>query len=117
MKLAKKIYSLELLRFFSAISVLFWHYQHFWVEGTTEGTNIISPVSASDQPLYNLLSFFYYKGYLGVTVFWAISGFIFFHVYFFSFFPHTAGRWQEQSLEELSLCAHCAWQMQLAEPC
>jgi len=82
MKLAKKIYSLELLRFFSAISVLFWHYQHFWVEGTTEGTTVISPVSASDQPLYNLLSFFYYKGYLGVTVFWAISGFIFFHVYF-----------------------------------
>lgn len=71
-----KFLGLEILRFVSAISVLFWHYQHF---------SVISYVPVDfirdDQPYFAVFSLFYEFGYYGVQMFWAISGFIFFWKY------------------------------------
>lgn len=67
---------LELLRFACAVSVLLWHYNHFYVRGAAHrGFHI------EGQPLYALLKPFYEAGWLGVQVFWALSGFIFFWKY------------------------------------
>ncbi len=69
---------LELMRFVCALSVLLWHYQHFYVVG---------PVTAelvhdhAVQPLAGWLAPFYGQGWLGVQAFWALSGFIFFWKY------------------------------------
>jgi len=67
---------LELLRFACAISVLVWHYQHFYYVG---GAPVGFEVTA--QPLYGLLKPFYEAGWLGVQAFWCLSGFIFFWKY------------------------------------
>ena len=67
---------LEVLRFVCAVSVLVWHYQHFYYVGA-------QPVGfeTSAQPLYSLLKPFYEAGWLGVQTFWCLSGFIFFWKY------------------------------------
>ena len=67
---------IEIVRFFAAFSVLVWHYQHFTY---VNFEHIDFKVSA--QPFYDLLWPFYDRGLLGVQVFWAISGFIFFWKY------------------------------------
>ena len=69
---------IELLRFIAAFSVLIWHYQHFFYEGTQLASNF----NISDQPFFSILKVFYFQGYNGVQMFWAISGYIFFYVYF-----------------------------------
>jgi peptidoglycan/LPS O-acetylase OafA/YrhL len=46
-----KAHGLEILRFFSAFSVLVWHYQHFYA---AEKMAYV----ANEQPLYKYLSFF-----------------------------------------------------------
>ncbi|TAK91383.1 MAG: acyltransferase [Aquabacterium sp.] len=66
----------ELLRFACAISVLLWHYQHFFFQG-----NVPVGFETSHQPLYGLFKPFYEVGRLGVQAFWALSGFIFFWKY------------------------------------
>lgn len=73
---APSLLGLELLRFACAISVLVWHYNHFYVAGQAHvGFELRA------QPLYGLLQPFYEAGWLGVQVFWALSGFIFFWKY------------------------------------
>ncbi|TDP83039.1 peptidoglycan/LPS O-acetylase OafA/YrhL [Aquabacterium commune] len=72
----KSLLGLELLRFACAISVLLWHYNHFYVVGAAH-----QGFSVRAQPLYGLLKPFYEAGWLGVQVFWALSGFIFFWKY------------------------------------
>ena len=67
---------LEVLRFACAISVLLWHYNHFYVVGAAH-----QGFSVTAQPLYGWLKPFYEAGWLGVQVFWALSGFIFFWKY------------------------------------
>ncbi len=67
---------LEVLRFLCAISVLLWHYNHFYVVGHAH-----QGFEVSAQPLYALLKPFYEAGWLGVQLFWALSGFIFFWKY------------------------------------
>ena len=71
-----KLLGLEVIRFISAFSVLVWHYQHFFYI-----KNIPTNFVKEYQPLYHFLSPFYNYGYLGVSVFWCISGFIFFWKY------------------------------------
>ena len=63
---------LEVLRFACAVSVLLWHYNHFYVVG-----DHYLDFVRSAQPGYRWLRPFYEAGWLGVEVFWAISGFIF----------------------------------------
>ena len=68
----------DLLRGFAALSVLIWHYQHFFFP--MAGAD---PVFASraDQPFYGVLSLFYQEGLYAVHLFWVISGFVFASVY------------------------------------
>lgn len=75
---AATLLGLELMRFVCALSVLLWHYQHFYVVGPA------TSAQAHDhavQPLAAWLAPFYGHGWLGVQAFWALSGFIFFWKY------------------------------------
>src|SRR5687768_1842593 len=70
-----KLLGLELLRFASALAVLFFHYRHF---AQLAGT---APVARTEVPLYSLLWPLYEYGQFGVQIFWGISGYIFFWKY------------------------------------
>ncbi|MCF2514117.1 acyltransferase [Sphingomonas sp. G124] len=70
-----KLLGLELLRFASAMAVLFFHYRHFARMAGMEA------VSRAEAPFYSLFWLFYDYGQFGVQVFWAISGYIFFWKY------------------------------------
>jgi len=70
-----KLLGLELLRFASALAVLFFHYSHF---ARLAG---MAPIGRSEVPYYSLLWLLYDYGQFGVQVFWAISGYIFFWKY------------------------------------
>jgi len=75
---SSKLLGLELLRFTCAFAVLVFHFQHFWFVGSQSvGVNI------EHMPLYQWLPLraMYRFGYLGVSVFWSISGYIFFWKY------------------------------------
>ena len=71
-----KLLGLEVIRFVSALSVLIWHYQHFFYIANKPADFV-----KERQPLYSIFSLFYDYGYYGVQVFWCISGFIFFWKY------------------------------------
>lgn len=71
----QRLLGLEVLRFCCAFAVLVWHYQHFGFEGGH------LQMARSEQPFYGWLRPLYEHGYLGVQVFWCISGFIFFWKY------------------------------------
>lgn len=100
----KKIYfndlrGLDLLRFILSISVIIWHYQHFFypfVSFQQRGLFL------EKQPFFSFLEVFYTKGYYAVQTFWLISGVIFYKVYqerissgqitFFNFFFNRFSR-------------------------
>ena len=75
-----RIASIEILRFFSSLMILIWHYQHFF-----NPYNLFSEIKVlkdiSIQPLYNLFSVIYTHGQIGVDIFFAISGFVFCYIY------------------------------------
>lgn len=75
----KKFVGLELCRFFCAVAIVLWHYQHFFVKGIWD--NSITTADRVHFPLYPILRIFYDNGYLSVQIFWVISGFIFFWKY------------------------------------
>tara|TARA_B100001057_G_scaffold370514_1_gene374429 strand:- start:322 stop:1371 length:1050 start_codon:yes stop_codon:yes gene_type:complete len=76
----KKYYSIEFLRFLSSLSVLIYHYRHFF-----NPLNILSnsnyETSKNTLPFFDFFEPFYDYGIYGVHVFYAISGFVFAHVY------------------------------------
>ena len=69
---------IELLRWSSAIGILFWHYQHFFYTKAIHGDSFQDYES---MPLYSILHPIYMNGAKGVQLFWAISGFVIFHNY------------------------------------
>lgn len=71
-----KLIGLEVIRFLAAFAVLLWHYQHF-----SFIADKANDFERQLQPFYNQFRIFYDYGYLGVQVFWSISGFIFFYKY------------------------------------
>lgn len=73
---ANKLLGLEVLRFFSAMAVLVWHYQHFAFVGS-EPVDFLK----DQQPFFAVLKPLYGFGYYGVQIFWCISGYIFFWKY------------------------------------
>lgn len=80
-----KLLGLELLRFGSALAVLFYHYHHFaLVAGAAS-------VERSAIPFYALLWPLYDYGQFGVHLFWGISGYIFFWKYGGSIHDGTVG--------------------------
>ena len=74
---------IEIVRFLAAFSVLVWHYQNFTFINF-ENINFV----VEGQPFYSVLWPFYDRGLLGVQVFWAVSGFIFFWKYKLSLAKH-----------------------------
>ena len=67
----------NLLRGLSALSILIWHYQHFFYEGTQRPADW----DPSIQPLWRLLRPGYIYGEFAVQIFWCISGLILAHTY------------------------------------
>jgi peptidoglycan/LPS O-acetylase OafA/YrhL len=71
--------STNFLRGIASLSVLVWHYQHFfytdWVLITANDN------WRQQQPFYWILRVFYENGYLAVQLFWCISGLVLCHAY------------------------------------
>src|SRR5580698_4126689 len=73
----KRLYSLDALRGLAALSVVFWHWQHFyaltgdWQQGWDRAS----------QPFYGLFRPLYDAGWAAVDLFFALSGFVFFWLY------------------------------------
>ena len=78
--------ALDLSRLLAAVAVLFWHYQHFYVAPGWEDFH----VNHAREPFYRWFSFFYDHGADAVQYFWAVSGFVFAHVYLAD--PSARGR-------------------------
>ena len=72
----QRFHSLDVLRGVASLSVVFWHWQHFFYNGTR-------PVAVADErlPLFNAFSLLYQYGWMAVDLFFALSGFIFFWLY------------------------------------
>ncbi len=64
-------------RLLAACAVLFWHYQHFFVPPV----DFEFHVRRSIAPFYRQLAWAYDYGHVAVEYFWAVSGFVFAHVY------------------------------------
>lgn len=75
-KLVERFYSLDVLRGLAALSVVFWHWQHFFFTGTNIGT-----FDVARFPFYEWVSVLYTKGLLAVDLFFSLSGFIFYWLY------------------------------------
>ena len=75
----KKFSYIELLRFFTALSVLTSHYLHFFYPWSSYSN--INALDKSILPFFWFLEIIYEHGRYGVHMFWAISGFVFAFVY------------------------------------
>jgi peptidoglycan/LPS O-acetylase OafA/YrhL len=62
------------LRGLAGLSIVIWHFQHFY--------HFEQSFIRNSQPYYNLLYFFYNHGHLAVAIFFSLSGFIFFWLYY-----------------------------------
>jgi peptidoglycan/LPS O-acetylase OafA/YrhL len=76
--LPTRFYLLDVARGIAALSVVIWHYQHFYY-----GPNKALPInfSRSDQPFYKIFWLFYEHGSQAIHFFFCLSGFIFFWIY------------------------------------
>jgi peptidoglycan/LPS O-acetylase OafA/YrhL len=72
------LYGIDLLRGLSALAILVWHYQHFYL---TKPMYESPAVDRTAQPFYSYLSAFYDHGFWAVQIFWIISGLVFAFVY------------------------------------
>ena len=73
----KRLYSLDALRGLAALSVVFWHWQHFFaLTGTWQ-----DGWERAWQPFYWALKPLYEAGWAAVDLFFALSGFVFFWLY------------------------------------
>jgi len=86
----KRLTSLDALRGIAALSIVFWHWQHFfaisgdWMEGW----------SRDQQPLYWLFKPLYLQGWAAVDLFFVLSGFVFFWLYGDSIRERAIGGWR-----------------------
>ncbi|MDC3152593.1 acyltransferase [Pelagibacteraceae bacterium] len=76
----KRYFSVEILRFLTSISVLLYHYRHFFSPLNFLSQNDYE-MERVNLPFYNFIDWFYNYGFYGVHVFYTISGFVFAHVY------------------------------------
>jgi peptidoglycan/LPS O-acetylase OafA/YrhL len=79
LRLDKRHYNaLDLSRLLAACAVLFWHYQHFFVPPVGHAFHVHR---AAVSPFYGQLAWLFDYGHVAVQYFWAVSGFVFAHVY------------------------------------
>lgn len=76
----KRYYSIEILRFFSALVVLLYHYRHFFFPYNSFN-ELNYNLAQATLPFSNIIGLLYEKGFYGVHLFYAISGFVFTHIY------------------------------------
>ena len=74
LKNIKYFYTLDILRGLAGLSIVIWHFQHFYYFQPS--------FIRSSQPYYNFFYFFYNHGHLAVIIFFSLSGFIFFWLYY-----------------------------------
>lgn len=67
-----RIHSLDVLRGLAALSVVFWHWQHFFFVGGAPGA-----LARESQPLYPYFALLYRHGGMAVELFFSLSGFVF----------------------------------------
>lgn len=75
--LPSRFHALDALRGVAALSVVLWHWQHFFAPLNPVG----APLLRAQQPGYAFLGFFYLHGAVAVQLFFCLSGFIFFWKY------------------------------------
>jgi peptidoglycan/LPS O-acetylase OafA/YrhL len=75
---AGRYVSLDIVRGIAALSVVFWHWQHFYFSTPQQQT---AAADSSLQPLYSVFWPFYQSGFLAVDLFFCLSGFVFFYLY------------------------------------
>ncbi len=72
-----RFYSLDVLRGLAALSVVFWHWQSFFLPFNKQGVAFF----VEQQPMFDYFYIFYEKGYEAIFLFFCLSGFIFFWLY------------------------------------
>jgi len=72
----KRFYSLDVLRGLAALSIVFYHWGHFFYTGRIPG-----PDGLAGLPLSTIFLPFYVNGWLAVDLFFCLSGFIFYWLY------------------------------------
>ncbi len=72
----ERVYSIDVLRGVAALSVVLYHWQHFFFSSGN-----IGDFNPSQQPFFEQFKILYKHGALGVELFFSISGFIFFWLY------------------------------------
>jgi len=72
------IYSIEILRFFSSIFVIIYHYEYFFFRTLNFKDN--SKIHDA-LPFDNFINWIYVYGDYGVQIFWCISGFVISYIY------------------------------------
>ena len=76
----RKYYSIEILRLLTSLAVIIYHYRLFF--GPSNTYSSLDFLEIRDKlPFYSFLEYFYNYGIYGVHIFYAISGFVFAHVY------------------------------------
>tara|TARA_B110000977_G_scaffold188414_1_gene256617 strand:+ start:111 stop:1265 length:1155 start_codon:yes stop_codon:yes gene_type:complete len=76
-QIPSRFYSLDVVRGILAVSIVFYHWQHFFYFG-----DVISPdFQRTSQPLYSILKPLYKQGLNAVSFFFSLSGFMFFWLY------------------------------------
>tara|TARA_Y100001970_G_scaffold285664_1_gene406000 strand:- start:765 stop:1811 length:1047 start_codon:yes stop_codon:yes gene_type:complete len=76
----KRYFGIEFLRLLTSVSVLLYHYRHFFGPYNSYSSNNFFE-DKTELPFFSILESFYINGFYGVHVFYTISGFVFAHVY------------------------------------